>query len=160
DATRMPYKMQSEYLRKLFLHNDLAEGKYTVKGKVIALTDISLPIFVVATERDHVSPWHSVFKINLLTVGDVTFALTSGGHNVGIVSMPSTHTKHHYRISTLKESDRFIDADNWYQSTKPTEGSWWPAFEKWLARRSGNKVNLPEMGCEKEGIIPLEDAPG
>ncbi|MBX3708149.1 MAG: polyhydroxyalkanoic acid synthase [Gammaproteobacteria bacterium] len=160
DATRMPYKMHSEYLRRLFLHNELAEGKFSTNGKPIALTDISIPIFVVATERDHVSPWHSVFKINLLTTSDVTFALTSGGHNVGIVSMPSKTTKRYYRISTLKEGKRFIDADNWYLSTKPIEGSWWLPFEKWLAKRSGKKVNVPEMGCKKENILPLEDAPG
>ncbi|VVC76959.1 Poly-beta-hydroxybutyrate polymerase [Aquicella siphonis] len=160
DATRMPYKMHSEYLRRLFLHNELAEGKFIVANKPIALTDISIPIFVVATERDHVSPWHSVFKINLLTNSDVTFALTSGGHNVGIVSLPSKTTKRHYRISTLKENDRFIDADSWYQNSKVYEGSWWPAFEKWLAKKSGKKIAPPEMGCEKEGYLPLEDAPG
>jgi polyhydroxyalkanoate synthase len=160
DATRMPYKMHSEYLRKLFLNNDLAEGNFIVEGKPIALPDITLPIFVVATERDHVSPWHSVFKINLLTTGDVTFVLTSGGHNVGIVSMPSKTTKRYYRISTLKEDDRYIDADTWYQNTKPRSGSWWPAFEKWLAKRSGDLVAPPSMGCEKDGYLPLEDAPG
>lgn len=88
DATRLPYKMHSEYLRNLFLNNQLAEGKYLVQGRPIALTDIKIPMFAVATERDHVSPWRSVFKINILTVGNVTFTLTSGGHNVGIVSLP------------------------------------------------------------------------
>ncbi len=160
DATRLPFKMHSEYLRKLFLQNQLAEGRYFIKDKPIALTDINVPIFVVATERDHVSPWHSVFQINLLTTGDVTFVLTSGGHNVGIVSLPSKKTKRHYRISTLKEDDRFIDADNWYKATKRTRGSWWPAFEKWLADHSSDKVKPPEMGSEKGGYVPLEDAPG
>lgn len=160
DATRLPYKMHSEYLRNLFLNNALAEGKYNVKDKFIALTDISVPIFVVATERDHVSPWKSVFKINLLTPGDVTFTLTSGGHNVGIVSLPVKKTKRHYRISTLKETDRYIDAESWFYHTKPTGGSWWPAFEKWLAEHSGKKVPLPEMGSEKAGYIPIADAPG
>lgn len=161
DATRMPYKMHSQYLRKLFLNNHLAEGKFIVNEKPIALTDIRIPIFVVATERDHVSPWHSVFQINLLTPGSVTFALTSGGHNVGIVSLPSKKTKRYYRISTLKKEDRFIDANSWYLSTQPTNGSWWPAFEKWITKHSSKqKVAPPEMGNEKAGYLPLEDAPG
>lgn len=161
DATRLPYQMHSEYLRNLFLDNQLAEGKYLVNEKPISLTDITIPIFVVATERDHVSPWRSVFKINLLTSSDVTFTLTSGGHNVGIVSMPVKKTKRYYRISTLKETDRFIDSDSWYQNTRPKNGSWWPAWEKWLTKHSGKMTKSPpEMGCEKKGYIPLEDAPG
>lgn len=160
DATRMPYKMHSEYLRKLFLHNQLVEGKYTVNGKPIALSDINIPIFVVATERDHVSPWHSVFKINLYTPGNVTFTLTSGGHNVGIVSLPSKKTKRHYRISTLKENARYMDANTWYNTTKSVAGSWWPAWEKWLAEHSGEQVAPPSMGNAEAGFSPLEDAPG
>lgn len=158
DATRLPYRMHSEYLRNLFLNNQLAEGKYLVEGKPIALTDIKIPMFVVATERDHVSPWRSVFQINLLTTGDVTFVLTSGGHNVGIVSLPSKKTKRRYRISNLKERDRYIDADTWYQHTKSTLGSWWPALEKWLIEYSGDKVSPPAMGLPSKD--PISDAPG
>src|SRR3546814_3321574 len=65
DATRMPYRMHSEYLNRLFLNDDLAEGKYKVDDRTITLSAIDIPMFVVGTERDHVAPWHSVHKIHL-----------------------------------------------------------------------------------------------
>ena len=160
DATRLPYKMHSDYLRELFLHNSLAEGKYHVNGEPIALTDIRIPIFVVATERDHVSPWHSVFKINLLTDVDVTFTLTSGGHNVGIVSIPTQKTERYYHSSTLKEKDRYINADAWLRQAKKYEGSWWPAWETWIDDHSSEKITAPPIGSAKKGYPALEDAPG
>ena len=37
DATRLPQRMHSEYLRRLFLNNDLAEGRYEVEDHPISL---------------------------------------------------------------------------------------------------------------------------
>jgi polyhydroxyalkanoate synthase len=88
DATRMPYRQQSEYLRSLYLDNDLAQGRYVVDGRPVAVTDIRLPLFVLGTQRDTVAPWTSVYKAHLLTDTEVTFCLSSGGHNAGIVNPP------------------------------------------------------------------------
>lgn len=142
DATRLPYRMHSDYLRSLYLRNDLAEGRYAVAGTTLALSDIRVPIFAVGTERDHVSPWRSVYKVHLLTDTEVTFCLTNGGHNAGIVSEPG-HEGRHYRSTTRGAQDRYVDPDRWLQTAPPVEGSWWPVLADWLERRSGRPAEPP-----------------
>jgi polyhydroxyalkanoate synthase len=159
DATRMPYRMHSEYLRSLYLNNDLAEGRYFVDGKPVALSDVRAPLFVVGTERDHVSPWRSVYKINLLADAEITFLLTSGGHNVGIVNPPAA-SKRHYRAATRRETARYVDPETWLAVTPVKEGSWWPEWFGWLAAHSSGKVAPPGFGTAERGLPPLEAAPG
>ncbi|WP_206441574.1 alpha/beta fold hydrolase [Amphritea opalescens] len=158
DATRMPYKMHSQYLRQLFLNNMLAEGRYTVDGRAIVVSDIRAPIFMVGTERDHVAPWRSVYKLNLLADTEVTFLLTSGGHNAGIVSEIG-HPRRHYRIATKKHDDRYKDPDTWFAENDTHEGSWWPEFVCWLKARSGDQTAAP-LDAAKSGRKPICDAPG
>ena len=159
DATRMPYRMHSEYLRRLFLDNDLAEGRFDVGGKPVSLTDIKGPIFAVGTERDHVVPWQSAYKIQRLTDADVTFVLASGGHNGGIVSEPG-HPYRHYRIKTKHHRETYIDADGWAAQAQSQDGSWWEAWSRWLGSHSGDPVKPPKMGAAKAGLKPICDAPG
>ncbi len=159
DATRMPYRMHSEYLRSLFLDNDLAEGRYRVEGRPIALTDIHIPMFVVSTVKDHVAPWRSVYKINLLADTEVTFLLTSGGHNAGIVSEPG-HPHRSYQMAMRQEGDMYIDPDTWQAQTPVHEGSWWPAWADWLTRHSSEQVPPPPLGAPEKGYPALGDAPG
>ncbi len=159
DATRMPYRQHAEYLRHLFLDNDLAEGRYPAGGRPVALSDVRVPIFSVGTESDHVAPWRSVFKFNLLTDTDVTFLLTSGGHNAGIVSEPG-HPTRHYRVATKRADDHYVDPDVWLAKTPVTEGSWWPEWVAWLDARSGARGAPPKMGTAKGEYAPAGDAPG
>lgn len=143
DATRMPYKMHSEYLRRLYLKNDFAEGRYTVDGEPISLHDIRVPMFVVATTRDHVAPWRSVFKIHMLADTEVTFLLTSGGHNAGIISEPGRPGRS-YRIKTTRPDGLYFDADQWSVSAEAFDGAWWPAWTDWLADRSDGVCAPPK----------------
>jgi polyhydroxyalkanoate synthase len=159
DATRMPYRQHTEYLRHLFLDNDLVSGRYRVAGRPIALTDIRAPLFVVGTEMDHVAPWRSVYKIHLLTDTEVTFALTNGGHNAGIVSEPG-HPRRHYRVATKTSDSQYVDPDNWVASADENEGSWWPEWTRWLDARSGAPVPPPPMGAPDKGFPPIAEAPG
>lgn len=159
DLTRMPYRMHSEYLRGLFLNNDLASGRYMVDGRPINLADIRTPIFAVGTVKDHVAPWRSVHKITFHPATDVTFLLTSGGHNAGIVSEPG-HKHRSYQVATKHVGDIYIDPDTWEKTASHKDGSWWPEWQVWLAQRSSEKVAPPSMGAAEKGYAPLCDAPG
>jgi polyhydroxyalkanoate synthase len=159
DATRLPYRMHSEYLRKLFLDNELAKGRLEVEGRPIALNDIRMPIFAVATERDHVSPWRSVYKIRLLTETEVTFLLTTGGHNAGIVA-ELTRTDRRYRFATHKAEAIHDPPDAWAASARQGQGSWWPVWQNWLSQHSGPKEAPPAIGAPELGLPPLGPAPG
>lgn len=141
DATRMPARMHTEYLRRLFLGNDLAKGRFKVDGKAVALSDIRSDMYCVATETDHVSPWASVYRLALLTDTDVTFVLINGGHNGGILSEPG-HKGRHFRSGHKSEGDAHITATEWFDCHPSQIGSWWPHWAAWLHKRSGTKTKV------------------
>jgi len=160
DSTRMPYRMQAEYLRGLYLDNDLASGRFMVEGRPAALQNIRTPTFAVATERDHVAPWRSVHKLHLLIDADLTFVLTSGGHNAGIVSKPG-HPGRRYRMLAKKHGDICLGPDEWFAAARTREGSWWEAWTEWLEGLSSpEQVVPPAFGGAGSGREPLCDAPG
>ncbi|WP_084170230.1 PHA/PHB synthase family protein [Paraburkholderia ferrariae] len=154
DTTRMPYRMHTEYLTQLFLDNDLAAGRYCVDGRPVALSDIEAPMFVVGTERDHVSPWRSVYKLHLLTHNALTFVLTAGGHNAGIVSEPG-HAHRYYRCATREPGGAYRSRNEFVKETPAVDGSWWLAWRDWLRERSTGEVpaRTPEAGL---GAAPGE----
>ena len=159
DATRLPHRMHSEYLRRLFLDNDLAEGRYRVDGRPVALSDIRVPLFAVATLWDHVAPWQSVHKLHLLTDTDITFVLTSGGHNAGIVDPPTLEGRQ-YQLSHRPADGQYLDPGTWASVATDQRGSWWPAWKDWLSERSSPAAPPPELGDRTKGYLPLGAAPG
>jgi polyhydroxyalkanoate synthase len=166
DGTRMPWRMHSEYLERLYLKNELARGEFSLAGERIDLAAIESPMFVVGTETDHVAPWRSVYKVRGLTrSSDYTFLLTSGGHNAGIVSGP-VHPKRRHRMLTWSNATATLSPDEWLKKAPLAEGSWWPAWQHWLAAHSSAKQEraraLPTQAGTDTGAAPgvLEDAPG
>jgi polyhydroxyalkanoate synthase len=162
DATRLPARMHSEYLRRLYLNNDLAEGRYPVAGEPVTLSDIELPMFVLATEGDHVSPWKSVYKIQRLTRAPIAFALSTGGHNVGIVNPPAgplAHPQAAYRFATHGPGKAPADPQAWVDASAAHAGSWWPCWQHWLAGHSGARVAPPKL-TPLRAAGGAADAPG
>lgn len=144
DQTRMPARMHGEYLRGLFLENRLTAGRFAVEGRVIALRDIRPPIFALGTQRDHIAPWRSVYKVALFADTDLTYALAEGGHNGGTVSEPGGRADTGYQLMTRRHGERYMDPER-----------------DWLAASgSGERVTPPGMGAPQRSFAPLEPAPG
>jgi polyhydroxyalkanoate synthase subunit PhaC len=159
DTTRMPARMHSEYLRGVFLENRITSGRFAVEGRVIALKDIAVPMFVVATESDHIAPWRSVYKTALFTDCDLTFVLTKGGHNGGILSEPG-HPRRHYRVGHRPEGAHYVGPDTWLATQEPKPGSWWPEWAEWLSQHGSDRLPPPSLGAPRRGLPSLGPAPG
>ena len=155
DITRMPARMHHEYLNSLYLNNTLASSAYAVEGHSISLGDIRVPVFMVGTQRDHISPWTSVYKLHHLCEAEITFVLTSGGHNAGIVSEPG-HANRSYQISTRPAHGVWIEPTHWPVHASQHTGSWWPAWHAWLAKRSSSPCDAKSV----ETVQNFGDAPG
>ena len=159
DGTRLPAKMHSQYLRRLYLNNDLSAGRYPVLGRPVSVGNITVPMFCVGTASDHIAPWRSVYKLHLLTSAELTFVLTTGGHNGGIVSEPG-RGKRRYQIHTRAVNQGYMAPDEWQATAQTHPDSWWPAWSAWLQERSGDVVAPPLMGSESNGYTTICDAPG
>ena len=160
DQTRLPLSHALAIFARAVPGEPAHRGRYAVEGRVIALKDIDAPMFVVGTETDHIAPWRSVYKVQLFTDNELTFLLTNGGHNAGIVSEPSHHGRH-YVMATRKRGERYIDSDTWLTPAAPGDGSWWPAWVAWLEARSDKeRVAPPVFGAPSRGLMPLCPAPG
>jgi polyhydroxyalkanoate synthase len=154
--------MHSQYLRGLYLHNDLAEGRFKVAGRPVSLADIKVPLFVLSTEQDHVSPWTSVYKIQHLAAAPVTFVLASGGHNAGIVSPasgPEAKPQACYRIAASPPMGAPFEPQQWKDGAALVPGSWWPAWHGWLHGHSTARVPAAPVGKPAGGPGAVE-APG
>lgn len=153
DTTRLPARMHHEYLTALYLRNALALGRYRVQGQPVLLSNLKLPVFLVGTERDHVSPWRSVYQLHRLCACDTTFVLAAGGHNAGIVSEPG-HARRHYRIARRAAQGAWLPPEDWSAQAERHEGSWWPAWQHWLAAHSGTPRRARSLPASALGAAP------
>lgn len=154
DSTAMPYMMHSFYLRCMYQQNLLTRpGGITLDGVPIDLGQVRQPAFFVSTRDDHIAPWRSTFRGSRLLGGPVRFVLGGSGHIAGIVN-PADSTKYGYWTST----SRSADPDTWLARAEHHEGSWWPAWRRWLERHGGGTVaaRRPEEG----NLELIESAPG
>ncbi len=156
DATRMPEKMQSFYLRECYLNNRLClPDELELAGYPIDLRRIKQPLYCVSAVQDHITPWKQVYRINNLVNGPVRFALTTSGHIAGVVNPPVDPPK---RSFWAGNGDASLDPEEWQAKQKRQLGTWWPDWIEWLGKRCGESVNPPRIGSSE--YPALADAPG
>ena len=125
DGPRLPPRMHIEYLRRLFLHNDLAEGRFRVAGRRLMLRDMDLPMFVVGAERDQVARWRSVFKLHFLNDGQLTFVLTLVATMPASSASPDEPTGTSASVSARPEPGRLARMNgNAGRSAETGPGGW------------------------------------
>jgi poly[(R)-3-hydroxyalkanoate] polymerase subunit PhaC len=154
DATRMPARMQSYYLRNMYYKNVLKNaGQIDLANVPIDLRKIDVPVYFLSTREDHIAPWHSTYAGTQLMSGPVNFVLGASGHVAGVINPPSANK---YGYWTNEKLSR--DPNSWLKTATYHEGSWWPDWERWIATFSGGEVPARQPG---NGKLPsIEDAPG
>ncbi|HYC03210.1 MAG TPA: class I poly(R)-hydroxyalkanoic acid synthase [Azospirillaceae bacterium] len=154
DATRMPAAMHSFYLRNMYQKNLLVQpGGVTLKDTPIDLRKIEVPTFMLSTREDHITPWKSTYAATQLYGGQVKFVLAASGHIAGVVNPPAAEKYSHFLNPKLPK-----DPEEWLAGAKQIPGSWWPEYQKWLAKYAGGKVPARVPGEGK--LKAIEAAPG
>jgi polyhydroxyalkanoate synthase len=153
DSTRMPAAMHSFYLRNMYQENRLVEpGGVTLAGVPIDLGTIKVPSYLLSTREDHIAPWRSTYAGTQIYSGPVRFTLAASGHIAGVINPPGSKYGHWTNTKTPPTPEK------WLETATQRDASWWPAWEKWVAKYAGGSVKPRIPGDGK--LKPIEDAPG
>jgi len=154
DSTRMPARMHSFYLRKMYQENLLAvPNGISLAGVPIDLHKIKTPTYFLSTREDHIAPWKSTYRGTQLLSGPKRFVLAASGHIAGVVNPPDGGKYSHWINADLPE-----DPEAWFKGATEIAGSWWPDWHRWVSALAKEQVPARVPGDGK--LKPIEDAPG
>lgn len=141
DSTNMPAKMHSQYLRWMYLNNNLSKpGKIKLNGTPIDVRTIDVPTFFLSTKKDHIAPWKTTYTGFELMNGPKKFVLGGSGHIAGIINPPDAN-KYGFQVNDKEH----LSADQWLAQAQDKPGSWWPEWLSWLKKHSGKTIPAPDF---------------
>ena len=150
DSTRMPARMHSFYLRRMYQQNDLIKpGGIELLGVKLDLRKIKLPTYILSTREDHIAPWASTYRATQTYAGDIRFVLAASGHIAGVVNPPDAGKYSHWVNTELP-----ADPEAWLASSTELAGSWWPDWQRWVSGQD------PAQVPARKPKNAIEDAPG
>ena len=154
DSTRMPARMHSFYLRKMYQENLLSKPNgIELDGVPIDLGNIEVPAYFLSTREDHIAPWKSTYRGTQLLGGEKRFVLAASGHIAGVVNPPEGGKYGHWINQDLP-----ADPDAWFQGATEMAGSWWPDWQRWIL--ASDKAQVPARQPGDGKLEAIEDAPG
>jgi len=154
DSTRMPARMHSFYLRRMYQENDLVKpGAIELDGVPIDLGRIRLPAYILSTREDHIAPWKSTYRATQIYKGPTRFVLAASGHIAGVVNPPESGKYSHWVNDNLPP-----DPEQWFAGATELSGSWWPDWHRWISALDRTMVEARVPGAG--GLPAIEDAPG
>ncbi len=154
DSTRMPARMHSFYLRKMYQQNLLSKpGGISLAGVPIDLRKIKTPAYFLSTREDHIAPWKSTYRGTQLLSGPKRFVLAASGHIAGVVNPPESGKYGHWINKDLP-----ADPEDWFKGATEMAGSWWPDWHRWVSSQAKEQVPARVPGEGK--LKAIEDAPG
>jgi polyhydroxyalkanoate synthase subunit PhaC len=154
DSTRMPARMHSFYLRKMYQENLLAQpNAISLAGVPIDLRRIQVPAYFLSTREDHIAPWKSTYKGTQILSGPKRFVLAASGHIAGVVNPPEGGKYGHWVGTDLPP-----DPEAWLKGATEMAGSWWPDWQRWVVSHDKEMVGARKPGAGK--LKAIEDAPG
>jgi polyhydroxyalkanoate synthase len=154
DSTRMPARMHSFYLRRMYQQNDLVKpGAIELDGVPLDLRKIKVPTYMISTREDHIAPWKSTYRGTQIYGGKVRFVLAASGHIAGVVNPPESGKYSHWVNEELPP-----DPEDWFKGATELSGSWWPDWQRWVTGL--DKATVPARVPGDGQLRPLCDAPG
>ena len=154
DSTRMPAKMHSFYLRRMYQQNDLVKpGEIELDGVKLDLRKIKVPAYILSTREDHIAPWTSTYRATQIYKGPTRFVLAASGHIAGVANPPDAGKYSHWVNEDLPQ-----DAEAWFKGATELAGSWWPDWHRWVSGL--DKAMVPARIPGEGGLPAIEDAPG
>lgn len=155
NTTNMPAKMHSEYLRAMYLENNLVKpGKISINQVPLDVSQIDVPTFFLSTQKDHIAVWQSTYQGFKLLQGPNKFVLGGSGHIAGIINAPSMG-----KYGYFTNQDTPQQAEDWLKTAEHHTGSWWPEWVSWLKEHAGpTRLSAPMFANLQIPI--LRDAPG
>ena len=154
DSTRMPARMHSFYLRRMYQQNDLVKpGGIELEGVALDLRKIKVPSYILSTREDHIAPWTSTYRATQIYTGKIRFVLAASGHIAGVLNPPESGKYSHWVNEDLPP-----EPEAWFKGATELSGSWWPDWQRWVSAQDKAQVPARVPG---EGALPaLCDAPG